>query len=72
MKERVLLCVCKLTCSLSLFYTLCQDSDDEILVNKSKKSRKEKLKAAKADQSLKKDPVQYVSETGNCLTTYEG
>lgn len=52
-----------LNASLFCFFP---DSDEEP-VRKSKKSPKEKQKATKLDAPAKKDPVQYVSETGDGL-----
>lgn len=46
-------------------FSFCSDSDDEEPVRKSKKSPKEKQKKSKSETPPKKDPVQYVSETGN-------
>lgn len=43
---------------------LCSDSDDEVPVKKSTKSPKEKQRSKK-EAPQKKDPVQYVSETGD-------
>lgn len=40
------------------------DSEDEDLVKKSKKTPKGKQKVSKKQSPPKKDPVQYVSETG--------
>lgn len=40
------------------------DSDDDVPVKKSTKSPKEKPRSKK-EAPLKKDPVQYVSETGD-------
>lgn len=40
------------------------DSEDEDLVKKSKKSPKGKQKVSKKQSPPRKDPVQYVSETG--------
>lgn len=54
---------------LLLLFSFCQffvfpDSEDEEPVKKSKKSPKEKQKS-KTEPPPKKDPVQYVSETGD-------
>lgn len=47
------------------------DSDDEMSVNKLKKFPKEKPKTVKSEQHLKKDPVQYVSETDSDSDSFE-
>lgn len=56
--------------SVHLFYIvfLSADSEDEKLAKKSKKSPKEKQKTSKLEPAPKKDPVQYVSETGDWTT----
>lgn len=63
------LCTNSLSFSSSQFVTFlffCSDSEEEP-ARKSKKSPKEKQKNTKPEPPPKKDPVQYVSETGNGL-----
>lgn len=51
-------------------FSVSPDSEDEDLVKKSKKSPKEKQKSRARDPPPKKDPVQYVSETGSWTSVY--
>uniref|UniRef100_A0A665WMD5 Replication factor C subunit 1 n=1 Tax=Echeneis naucrates TaxID=173247 RepID=A0A665WMD5_ECHNA len=53
----------------SLPHILVPDSEEEPVI-KSKKSPKEKEKSRKTSQPSKKDPVHYVSETGDGLYSY--
>lgn len=58
---------CCSSSTVHLFYIvfLSADSEDEKVAKKSKKSPKEKQKTSKLEPAPKKDPVQYVSETGD-------
>lgn len=48
----------------------CSDEEEEQPVLKSKKSSKKKGAASKAEPLCKKDPVQYVSETGDSQSVF--